>query len=43
MNNHLHDPRPFMLCLPRSLRNFSVVLSEQTEVLDKWKGNRNIP
>ena len=37
VNDHLHYPRPFVLRLPRSLRNFSVVLPEQMETLDKTK------
>ena len=28
MDNHLHNPRPIVLCLPRALRNEAVVLAE---------------
>jgi hypothetical protein len=37
VNDHLHYPRPFVLRLPCSLRNFSIVLPEQMEALDKKK------
>jgi len=34
-NNHLHDPRPFVLRLPCTLRDFPVVLPRQMQEREK--------